>query len=262
MLTELRVENYAVIDSVVIEFASGLNLLTGETGAGKSILIDALALLLGEKASADVIRHGTDKAVVSAVFELSDAEMKTTSKILEANGIDLDGDQVIVRREIQASGRGRVFISNQPATVAVLKQIAPVLASVHAQRESILSFDEDTRLELLDTFAGVQRATASQSYSEWKAVRDRIAELERDEQDRLRMVDLWSFQNKEIQSANLQFDEDTKLEAEKKILANAEKIFAAAQAAHEALYESNGSAASMIRAGYKQLQEVTRYDAK
>src|SRR5262249_26049612 len=154
-LLELRVENYAVIDSVVVEFAAGLNLLTGETGAGKSILIDALALLLGEKASADVIRHGTEKAVVAAVFELDKAEEKTVSSILEANGLDLESEQLIVRREIQANGRGRVFVSNQPATVAVLKQLAPVLASVHAQRESIISFDDGTRRELLDSFAGL-----------------------------------------------------------------------------------------------------------
>jgi DNA repair protein RecN (Recombination protein N) len=262
MLVELRVENYAVIDSVVVEFATGLNLLTGETGAGKSILIDALALLLGEKASSDVIRHGTDKAVVSAVFELSDSEMKSVGKILEANGIDLEDEQVIVRREIQTNGRGRVFISNQPATVAVLKQIAPALASVHAQRESIISFDEETRLELLDSFAGVQRAAVADAYLGWKAIRDRISELERDEQDRLRMVDLWSFQRKEIHSAALQSGEDEKLEAEKKILANAEKIFNAAQAAYATLYENNESAAAMIRAGSRQLQEVARYDPK
>jgi len=262
MLTELRVENYAVIDSVVIEFAAGLNLLTGETGAGKSILIDALALLLGEKASADVIRHGTDKAVVSAVFELSSAETKAVGKILEENGIDLDGEQVIVRREIQTSGRGRVFVCNQPATVAVLKQLAPVLASVHAQRESIISFDAETRLELLDGFVGADLSGVGEAFTEWKMLRDRIAELERDEQDRLRMVDLWSFQKKEIRSADLQPGEDEKLESEKKILANAEKIYAAAQAAHEALYESSESAAASIRVGYRHLQEVARYDAK
>ena len=262
MLTELRVENYAVIDSVVIEFAAGLNLLTGETGAGKSILIDALALLLGEKASADVIRHGTDKAVVAAVFELSSAESKAVGRILEENGIDLDGDQVIVRREIQTNGRGRVFICNQPATVAVLKQLAPVLSSVHAQRESIISFDAETRLELLDGFAAIDLSSVAEAFGAWKALRDRIAELERDEQDRLRMVDLWSFQKKEIVSAELQAGEDEKLEAEKKILANAEKIYAAAQAAHEALYESSESAAASIRVGFRHLQEVARYDAK
>jgi DNA repair protein RecN (Recombination protein N) len=262
MLTELRVENYAVIDSVVIEFASGLNLLTGETGAGKSILIDALALLLGEKASSDVIRHGTDKAVVSAVFELQNGEAKALGKVLEENGIDLDSDQVIVRREIQSSGRGRVFISNQPATVAVLKQIAPILASVHAQRESIISFDAETRLELLDGFAACDLSSVAESFAAWKAIRDRIAELERDEQDRLRMVDLWSFQKKEIVCANLQPGEDERLEVEKRVLANAEKIYAAAQAAHEALYESSESAAVSIRAGFKHLQEVVRYDPK
>src|SRR3954466_12615326 len=201
MLLELRVENYAVIDSVVVEFAAGLNLLTGETGAGKSILIDALALLLGEKASADVIRHGTDKAVVSAGFELDDRESKAAAKVLGENGLDLESDQIILRREIQANGRGRVFISNQPATVAVLKQLAPMLASLHAQRESIVSFDAVSRLELLDGFAGVELASMAELFSAWKAIRDRIAALENDEQDRLRMVDLWSFQKKEIQAA-------------------------------------------------------------
>src|SRR5690348_13809455 len=169
MLAELRVENYAVIDSVVVEFATGLNLLTGETGAGKSILIDALALLLGEKASSDVIRHGTDRAVVAAVFDLQGGEAKALGKVLEANGIDLESDQVIVRREIQANGRGRVFISNQPATVAVLKQIAPILASVHSQRESIVSFDAETRLELLDGFASSDLTQVADTFAVWKS---------------------------------------------------------------------------------------------
>ena len=108
MLLELRVENYAVIDNVAVEFAPGLNLLTGETGAGKSILIDALALLLGDKASADAVRHGTGKAIVSAVFE---AESKALDAVLEENGIDADDAQLILRREISAGGKGRVFVN-------------------------------------------------------------------------------------------------------------------------------------------------------
>ncbi len=263
MLLELRVENYAVIDSVVVEFASGLNLLTGETGAGKSILIDALALLLGEKASSDVIRHGTDKAVVSAVFELPEpAEAMAATAILGENGIDFDGEQVILRREILAGGRGRVFVCNQAATVTVLKQLAPVLASVHAQRESILSFDEKTRLELLDRYAGSDRQTTEAAFARWKELRNRIESLEKDEQDRLRMLDLWSFQKKEIAEVNPQAGEDEKLAAEKRVLANAEKIYAAAQSAHEALYEGEVSAAALIRAGYKQVQEIAKYDDK
>ncbi|HET7748398.1 MAG TPA: AAA family ATPase, partial [Terriglobales bacterium] len=156
MLRELRLENYAVIDNVVVEFAAGLNLLTGETGAGKSILIDALALLLGEKASTDVIRHGAERAVVAAVFEAEGKTAKVLSQLLVANGLDEEASDLIVRREIAAAGKGRVFVNNQPATVAVLRQVAPHLAAIHAQSESLVSFDAAARLELLDAFAGVQ----------------------------------------------------------------------------------------------------------
>ena len=259
MLIELRVENYAVIDHVAVEFAAGLNLLTGETGAGKSILIDALALLLGDKASSDVIRHGAEKAVVSAVFEV---EGRAAERVLEENGIDVSDGEVIVRREIQANGRGRVFVNNQPATVAVLKQLAPVLASVHAQNESILGFDAAARLELLDAYASVDVAPVTDSFRAWKELAQRIADLERDEQDRLRMLDLWSFQKKEIESARLVAGEDEKLESEKRVLANAEKIYAAAMSAYDLLYEGEASAASSLRAAGKQLEELVRYDEK
>ena len=148
MLIELRLENYAVIDNLVVEFGQGLNLLTGETGAGKSILIDALALLLGDKASSDVIRAGADRAVVAAVFESGEAVEKGIAKILEANGLDESDDgSLILRREIATGGKGRVFVNNQPATVAVLRLLAPHLAIIHAQNESILSFDGPARLE-------------------------------------------------------------------------------------------------------------------
>ncbi len=157
MLVELRLENYAVIDNAAVEFGSGLNLLTGETGAGKSILIDALALLLGEKASSEVIRSGAERAVVSAVFECDDVAGDAIERVLEHNGLDESEDgSLIVRREIAAGGKGRVFVNNQPATVAVLRQLAPHLATIHAQNESILSFDAPARLALLDGFAGAQ----------------------------------------------------------------------------------------------------------
>src|SRR5438128_4806573 len=139
VLVELRLENYAVIDNMAVEFAPGLNLLTGETGAGKSILIDALALLLGDKASTDVIRTGTDRAVVAAVFEVEVGAEKLVAEILETNGIDPEEESVILRREIAAGGKGRVFVNNQPATVGVLRQLAPHLATIHAQNESIVA---------------------------------------------------------------------------------------------------------------------------
>ena len=186
MLVELRLENYAVIDNLAIEFAPGLNLLTGETGAGKSILIDALALLLGDKASPDVIRTGAERALISAVFEVESGAEKIVAQVLESNGIDADHESIILRREIAASGKGRVFVNNQPATVTVLRQLAPYLATIHAQNQSLVSFDDAARLDLLDAFAGTQLEPVSESFSSWKNVVGRIQELERDEQDRPR----------------------------------------------------------------------------
>src|SRR5271157_406906 len=208
VLAELRLENYAVIDNVVVEFASGLNLLTGETGAGKSILIDALGLLLGAKASSDVIRTGAERAVVSAVFESEGAALGSIEAILESNGLDAEGASLIVRREIAAGGKGRVFVNNQPATVAVLKQLASHLAVIHAQNEALVNFDSAARQVLLDAYAGTELGGVSTAFGNWKQIRERIAELERDEQDRLRLLDLWSFQAREIEEARLQPGED------------------------------------------------------
>jgi DNA repair protein RecN (Recombination protein N) len=259
VLLELRVENYAVIDSLTVEFAPGLNLLTGETGAGKSILIDALSLMLGDKASSEMIRHGAEKATVSSVFE---AEEKAVKRILEENGIEPEDGHIIIKREIAAGGKGRVFVNNQPATVALLRQLAPALASIHAQNETILAFDGPARLALLDAYAGNDVQDLGARYTAWAAVRDRIAEFERDEQDRLRMADLWSFQKKEIEAAKLHTGEDLKLETEKRVLANAEKLFAGAMAAYEVLYEADSSAIANLSAAKKHLEELARFDPR
>ncbi|MFZ3341835.1 MAG: AAA family ATPase, partial [Terriglobales bacterium] len=281
MLSELRLENYAVIDNAVIEFAPGLNLLTGETGAGKSILIDALGLLLGEKASADVIRTGAERAVVVGVFDSAGAAAKAIQDILETNGLDADagdgssadgpsgnglsdGISLILRREIAASGKGRVFINNQPATVAVLKLLAPYLGVIHAQNESIAHFDAAARQGLLDAYAGIELEEISTAFNAWKQIRARIAELERDEQDRMRLLDLWSFQAREIDEARLTAGagEDEELAAEKLVLANAEKIYGAAMNAFDLLYEGNASTSSSLRSAQKHIEELARYEPK
>jgi DNA repair protein RecN (Recombination protein N) len=263
VLVELRLENYAVIDNAAVEFASGLNLLTGETGAGKSILIDALALLLGEKASSEVIRAGAERAVVSAVFECDLASGDAIEKVLERNGLDESEDgSLIVRREIATGGKGRVFVNNQAATVAVLRQLAPHLATIHAQNESILAFDAPARLELLDGFAGTQIEPLAAAFEAWKGVWARIHDLERGEQDRLRLVDLWIFQKREIEEARLQAGEDEQLETEKRVLANAEKIYNAAMQAFDLLYEGDGSTTASMRAAQKQIEELARYEPR
>ncbi|HXB61766.1 MAG TPA: AAA family ATPase, partial [Acidobacteriaceae bacterium] len=259
MLLELRAENYAVIDHAVAGFGPGLNLLTGETGAGKSILIDALALLLGDKGSADVVRHGAEKAVVSCVFEATPG----AEAVLEANGIDVEGDEILLRREIAANGKGRVFVNNQPATVGVLRQLAPELALVHSQSETLGSFDQAQQRGLLDRFAGLEESAVSAAYAAWHVTREKLEAMQSAEADRLRMADLWSFQKKEIAQASLSDPaEDAALETEKRVLANAEKLYAAAMAAHEFLYEAESSAESALRAALKQVEELARYDGK
>jgi len=260
VLVELRLENYAVIDNVAVEFAPGLNLLTGETGAGKSILIDALALLMGDKASPDLVRFGAERAVISAVFEVESGSEKLVSRILENNGIDSDDANLILRREIAA--KGRVFVNNQPATVAVLRQLAPHLAVIHAQSESLVSFDGAVRLGLLDSYAGTQLDPVNEAFEKWNQIKGRIEELEHGEQDRLRLVDLWTFQKGEIEEAKIQPGEDEQLEIKKRVLANAEKIYSAAMHAFDLLYEGAGSTSASLRSAQKHLEELIRYEPK
>jgi DNA repair protein RecN (Recombination protein N) len=264
VLVELRLENYAVIDNVAVEFSAGLNLLTGETGAGKSILIDALALLLGEKASSEVVRTGAEKAVVAAVFEPEGAAEKIIGRILEENGLDVNSDDnsIILRREISVGGKGRVFVNNQAATVSVLKQLSSHLANIHAQNESLLSFDAGARLHLLDEYAGTQLEAVNKAFVEWKGIVGRIAELEQEEQDRTKLVDLWTFQKQEIEGAKLLAGEDERLEGEKRVLANAEKIYGAAMQAFDLLYEGGGSTSSTLRTAQKHIEELARYEPK
>jgi DNA repair protein RecN (Recombination protein N) len=285
MLLELRAENYAVIDHAVATFGNGLNLLTGETGAGKSILVDALALLMGGRAASDVVRHGAEKAVVSCVFEATPG----AEAILEANGIDVEGTEILLRREVNISGKGRVFLNNQPATVGVLRQLAPELALVHAQSETTNSFDQTQQRGLLDRYAGVQTAllpgreltidlrerlktrkgldpaqageNIRTAYTLWREAREELDRLSGEEQERLRNADLWSFQKSEIaEAAIMSADEDEQLEAEKRVLANAEKLYTAAMSAHEVLYENEGSAESTLAAAQKHVEELARYD--
>jgi DNA repair protein RecN (Recombination protein N) len=262
MLLELRAENYAVIDHAIAGFGPGLNLLTGETGAGKSILVDALALLLGQKASPGLIRHGADRAVLSCVFQsTSGADI-----VLEANGIDTEGAEIILRREILDNGKGRVYVNNQPATVAVLRQLAPELALIHAQSETLSGFDPAQQRTLLDRFGGLDsnstRDAVSSAFARWRAIQDRLADLERDEQDRLRLADLWSFQAREIQSVAPEPGEDEALTTEKRVLANAEKLQAAALSASSVLYEDDASAEATLQAAQKHLEELVRYDPR
>ena len=195
-------------------------------------------MLLGEKASPEVVRSGTERATISAVFEPDSVSEKAIARILESNGLDASDESLILRREILTGGKGRVFVNNQPATVAVLKQLAPHLATIHAQNETLMSSDAQSRLALLDSYAGIDSESLAKAFETWNSLRSHIAELERGEQGRQQMVDLWVFQKREIEEAHLQAGEDAQLETEKRVLANAEKIHSAAMNGFDLLYES------------------------
>ena len=256
MLLELRAENYAVIDRTVAEFGPGLNLLTGETGAGKSILIDALVLLLGGKASSDLVRHGSEKAVLSCVFEATPG----AAAVLEDNGLDVAEEGVLLRREIGANGKGRVFINNQPATVSALRQLAPELALVHAQSETMTAFDAAQQRLLLDRSAQISTEAVANAFMHWRQLREELLQLQSDEGDRLRQIDLWSFQAREVESAAIaDAEEDTRLEAEKRLLANAERLFTGANAALDLLYEAEVSAESLLGGALRHVEDLARF---
>ncbi len=258
MLLELRAENFAVIDATVAEFGPGLNLLTGETGAGKSILIDALTMLLGGKGSSELVRHGAEKAVLSCVFE-STAE---TDTVLEANGLDGAGDQVLLRREVGASGKGRVFVNNQPATVGALRQLAPALALVHAQSETAMAFDTAQQGGLLDRSASISTEATAAAYRQWRALRAELEELQSAEGDRLRQMDLWSFQAREIDAAGVaDAGEDARLESEKRLLLNAERLFSGSTAALGLLYEDEVSAEGLLGGALRHVEDLARFQA-
>ena len=259
MLLELRAENYTVIDRAEVQFGPGLNLLTGETGAGKSILIDALVLLLGGKSSSDVVRHGQERATLACVFEATPG----ADVVLEANGIDAEESTILIRREMTLTGKGRVFVNNQPATVAVLRQLGPELASIHAQSETTSSFDGTQQRLLLDRFAGLDLGEVRAAYSAWQTTSQRLTELETTSADRRRMADLWRFQSAEILDAALEGeDEDARLEAEKRILSNAERLYTAAMTAHELLYEAEQSAETTVGSALKQVEELARFEPR
>jgi DNA repair protein RecN (Recombination protein N) len=212
---------------------------------------------MGGKASPEVVRHGADRAVVACVFESTPA----ADAILEENGIDSEGAEIILRREILSTGKGRVFVNNQPGTVAVLRLLAPELALVHAQTETLSSFDQAQQRVLLDRFGSISTDGVAEAHARWRAAHVKLEDLLQGEQDRLRMVDLWSYQLKEIEAARLEAGEDEALETEKRVLANAEKLYTAAMSAFDQLYEGGVSAEGALRAALRNVEELARYDS-
>ena len=260
MLLELAVENYAVIEKVRVRFHPGLNLLTGETGSGKSIVVDALGLLLGGRASPEMVRTGAERARISGIFEVS--ESPALARLLEDAGIEIEDGEVLVEREIQAGGKSRAFVGNRPATAALLKDLAVHLADIHGQHDQQQLFSPSIQCEMLDAFAGAgaQASQVTESFKEWRRTAVECEGLDRASQEKLRLADLWAFQRQEIEAVSPQPGEDAELENERRVLRNVVRLQELAGGAYAALYEDPASATAQVGSIAKRLEELARID--
>ena len=260
MLLELVVENYAVVERLRVRFHPGLNLLTGETGSGKSIVVDALGLLLGARASADMVRTGEARARVAGIFDVHDHA--PIRRLLEPAGLEAEDGELLVEREILAGGKSRAFVGSRPVAVSLLKEMAPLLADIHGQHDQQLLFSSEAQRDMLDAFAahGEPLERIAALYREWRAASAQLEELARTEQEKLRLLDLWSFQRKEIEAAALEAGEDAVLESERRVLQNVQRLQESAETAYTALYDAPESALSQTRAAGKKLDDLCRID--
>ncbi len=257
VIAELAVENYAVIERVRVRFHRGLNLLTGETGSGKSIVVDALGLLFGGRASAETIRAGADRARVSGIFEVTPA--KALKDLLDGAGIEIEDNEILVEREILANGKSRAFVASRPVTGALLRELAPHLGDIHGQHDQQQLFKSEAQREMLDSFAGAD-GTIAGLYEGWRRAAAELEQLERTAQEKLRLADLWSFQRNEIEAVAPRANEDAELENERRVLRNVVKIEESASAAYAALYDAETSATAQLQMVLKRLDELARID--
>lgn len=254
------VENYAVVEHVRVRFHAGLNLLTGETGSGKSIVVDALGLLFGGRASADMVRSDTDRARISGIFEAP--RDRAARALLEEAGIPVEDGELLIEREVLAGGKSRAFLGSRPVTAALLRNLAPFLGDIHGQHEQQQLFSPQAQIELLDEFAGSDLELVRTHFQHWKQTQHELEELQKSEQEKLRLADLWSFQRREIEAAAPKPGEDAELENERRVLKNVAKLQEHATAAYAVLYDSPPSAAAQIRIALKRLEDLARIDAK
>jgi len=261
MLRELRIKNLAVIEEAVVSFAPGLNVLTGETGAGKSILVDALLLIVGARAQPDFIRSAEDTAVVEALFEVD--ESGPVAALLDESGHRLADGQLVVKRELARSGRHRVFVNDGVATVGLLERLGDLLVELHGQHEHQRLMEPGRQLDLLDRFGEclAQRERVAALVRRWEAARVTLAGLREEIREHARQEDLYRFQLSEIDAGRLRDGEEDELRAELRRLQHAERIMSGLQEALGLLHEDDRSAATTLSRARALLRGLARFDA-
>jgi DNA repair protein RecN (Recombination protein N) len=244
MLRTLRIRNLAVIEAVEVDLDPGFTALTGETGAGKSILVEAVGLLLGGRASTDLVRTGTDVAVIEALFERA------------------DGTEVLIRREIAAGGRSRSFVDGALATAGMLRDVSADLVELHGQHEHQLLLDPSTHLGFLDADAGLETAASSvaSAWARVRELRDRLAGASMDARERAARLELVRFQLGEIDAVKPHAGEDADLEASRRVLANAERVDSLCRGAYAELYDDERAALTQLSSVWKRVEELAVLD--
>ena len=265
MLEFLKVKNVALIDEIAIDFGEGLNLLTGETGSGKSIIVDSLGMLTGNRVTADLVKSGQETARIEGIFRVP-ATGRLRS-LFDESGIELDTGntvEVIVRRELSLSGKNRIFINGQLVTQAFLKQIGPLLAAIHGQGEHAALFDPRNHLEILDRFASTEkeRRETAEAFRHWSTTRAELESLQTSEAEKLRLVDVLRFQIDEIKKAALQPGEESELGEEKLRLNNVEKLSSLSSEAYSLLYDNPESTFTTLEKASRKVEELASYDSK
>src|SRR6266545_4355609 len=259
VLKLLKIKNIALIHGVELELGPGLTLLTGETGAGKSILIDALGLLLGARASADLIRTGEDLAVVEALIESSEARAA-----LERHGLPAEDDEIVLRREVQSSGKGRATVNGALVPVGVLRELAPLVAHIHGQHEPQGLLDPQTHVDLVDRHAGLEgeAAAMAEPLRRLREVEAALESLHRDRREDERRREMLEYQAVEVERASLQPGEEDSLRQEKRLQANAGRLAELSGEAYGALYEDEAAVLTRLGHLYRKIEELARIDPR
>ncbi|MCU0821839.1 MAG: DNA repair protein RecN [Spirochaetes bacterium] len=259
MLLELKIKNFVLIEDLKIEFKKGLNILTGETGAGKSILIDALSGVLGEKMTTDSIRSGCERAILEGSFNIS--SLPQVKAILEDSGIDYDDDTLVLRRELYNTGKGRCFANATQIPIGKLNEISDYLVDIHGQNEHQSIIKIAMHRELLDSFAGLrdQVEKVREYHQKLNSLQDRINSYQIDEKEKARRIEYLQFAINEIESAKLVADEEQALENESARLSNAEKLFAEINTA-SGLMKEDGGIIQKLKKAEQSLSSISKYD--
>ncbi len=260
MLQLLSISNIALIDDLRVEFDGALNLLTGETGSGKSIIVDALGVLIGGRFTSELLKSGAERGSIEGLFSLTPSPQLET--LLENSGLQ-NGDELIVRRELSSTGRNKIFINNQLATQTLLRDLRPFLVDIHGQGDQQTLFDRDTHLELLDSFAGhaALRSEVAEAYERLSSLQRELAALRKASAEKFQLVDTLQFQIAELERAQLSLGEDERLEEERRRLSNVEKLTTLCQSSYSRIYEDDEAALARLRQTLKEVEELSEYDA-